>query len=138
MAAESREAVPSDWGGQRSRMPQALLSNCMGDNGFIRRLQMALRRPMYYGDLGVYNGEVVKKFKEVQKGESGTGAVQGERTYYAVGIKYEGRNQEDQVFVQGTSTVYLPSREGGMVETPIPHMANPPTIPYEIFYRDWY
>ena len=80
----------------------------------------------------------VEKFKEVQKGATGEGAVSGERTYYAVGIKYEGRNHEDQVFVQGTSTVYLPSREGGMVTLPIPHVAEPPTIPYETFYRDWY
>ncbi len=138
MAAYRGQALPFDWGGQRSQIPQALMSNWMGDNGFIRRLQMALRRPMYYGDLGVYNGEVVKKFKEVQKGGAGEGAVSGENTYYAVGIKYEGRNHEDQVFVQGTSTVYLPSREGGMVSLPIPHVSKPPAIPYETFYRDWY
>ena len=138
MAAYRGQALPFDWGGQRSQIPQALMSNWIGDNGFIRRLQMALRRPLYYGDLSIYNGEVVKKFKEVQKGATGEGAVSGERTYYAVGIKYEGRNQEDQVFVQGTSTVYLPSREGGMVTLPIPHVAEPPTIPYETFYRDWY
>ena len=138
MAAYRGQSLPFDWGGQRSQIPQALMSNWMGDHGFIRRLQMALRRPMYYGDLGVYSGEVTKKFKEVQKGESGEGAVPGERTYYAVGIKYEGRNHEDQVFVQGTSTVYLPSREGGMVQLPIPHVARPPAVPYETFYRDWY
>ena len=93
---------------------------------------------MYYGDVGIYNGEVVKVFKEVQKGEPGPGAVDGERTYYAVGIKYEGRNHEDQVFVQGTACVYLPSREGGRIELPIPHVAAPPAVPYETFYRDWY
>ena len=138
LAAYRGQALPFDWGGQRSQIPQALMSNWMGDHGFIRRLQMALRRPMYYGDLGIYNGEVVKKFKEVQKGEPGEGAVDGERTYYGVGIKYEGRNQEDQVFVQGTSAVYLPSREGGMVQLPVPHVAKPPAVPYETFYRDWY
>jgi acyl dehydratase len=138
MAAYRGQALPFDWGGQRSQIPQALMSNWMGDHGFIRRLQMALRRPLYYGDLSIYNGEIVKKFKEVQKGEAGEGAVSGERTYYAVGIKYEGRNHTDQVFVQGTSTVYLPSREDGMVDLPIPHVAKPPAIPYETFYRDWY
>jgi acyl dehydratase len=138
MAAYRGQALPFDWGGQRSQIPQALMSNWMGDHGFIRRLQMALRRPFYYSDIGLYNGTVTKKFTEVQKGEPGEGAVDGERTYYAVGIKYEGRNQEDQVFVQGTSTVYLPSREGGMVQLPIPHVAKPPAIPYETFYRDWY
>ena len=138
MAAYRGQALPFDWGGQRSQIPQALMSNWMGDNGFIRRLQMALRRPFYYSDIGLYNGTVTKKFTEVQKGEPGEGAVDGERTYYAVGIKYEGRNQEDQVFVQGTSTVYLPSREGGMVQLPIPHVAKPQAIPYETFYRDWY
>jgi hypothetical protein len=138
MAAYRGQALPFDWGGQRSQIPQALMSNWMGDHGFIRRLQMALRRPFYYSDIGLYNGTVTKKFTEVQKGEPGEGAVDGERTYYAVGIKYEGRNQEDQVFVQGTSTVYLPSREGGTVQLPIPHVAKPQAIPYETFYRDWY
>ena len=138
MAAYRGQALPFDWGGQRSQIPQALMSNWMGDEGFIRRLQMALRRPFYYADIGLYNGEIVKKFKEVQKGEAGEGAEPGERTYYAVGIKYEGRNQTDQVFVQGTSTVYLPSREGGKVVLPVPHVAKPPAVPYETFYRDWY
>jgi len=115
-----------------------LLTNWMGDHGFIRKLQVAVRRPMYYGDLGVYSAEVVKKFQDVQTGEDGPGAVPGERTYHAVGIKLEGRNQVDEIHLQGSAVVYLPSREGGMVHLPVPHLAMPPAVPYETFYRGWF
>ena len=62
---------PFDFGVQRSQIPQRLFTDWMGDDGFIRRLQMAFRKPVYYSDTTVYRGEVVKKFKEVQEGEKG-------------------------------------------------------------------
>ena len=138
MAAYRGIPLPFDHGRHRSQIAQQLMSNWMGDYGFIRRLQMALRRPMYYSDTSTYTGEVVKKFTEVQGGEEGKGAAPGKSTYYAVGIRYECRNQDDLLQVQGTSAVYLPSREGGNVELPIPHPARPPFVPYETFYRDWF
>ena len=55
-----------------------------------------------------------------------------------VGIKLEGTNQVGQTQAQGAVTVYLPSRQHGPVQLPIPHPANPPYVPYEKFYRDWY
>ena len=93
---------------------------------------------MFYGDVGIYTGEVVKKFKEVQEGESAAGAAPGKRQYNAVGIKFQGVNQLGEAQVVGTSTVYLPSKEDGPVQLPIPHPARPPYVPYETFYRDWY
>ena len=138
MAAYRGQSLPFDNGVQRGQIPQGLISNWMGDHGFIRKLQVAVRRPMYYGDLGVYSAEVVKKFKDVQTGEDGPGAVPGERTYHAVGIKVEGRNQVDEIHLQGSAVVYLPSRESGMVQLPVPHLAMPPAVPYETFYRGWF
>ena len=38
----------------------------------------------------------------------------------------------------GTATVYLPSREGGPVQLPVPHPSNPPFVDYETFRKDWY
>ena len=78
------------------------------------------------------------KFKEVQEGSDAPGAVPGKKQYYAVGIKYQGLNQVGEAQVIGTGTVYLPSRESGPVELPIPHEPRPPFVPYETFYRDWY
>ena len=138
LAAFRGQPGPFDFGVQRSQIPQQLMSNWMGDEGFIRRLQMAFRKPVYYADTTVYTGEVVKKYKEVQQGESGSGAKPGKVEYNAVGIKYQGLNQVGEAQVIGTSTVYLPSRESGPVQLPIPHPADPPFVPYETFYRDWY
>ena len=129
---------PFDFGVQRAQIPQKMFTDWMGDDGFIRRLQMAFRKPVYYSDITVYRGEVVKKFKEVQEGEKGEGATPGKKQYHAVGIKYQGLNQVGEAQVIGTGTVYLPSREAGPVDLPIPHPARPPFVSYETFYRDWY
>ena len=129
---------PFDFGVQRTQMCEQLMSNWMGDDGFIRRLQIALRKPVFYGDVTIYTGEVVKKFKEEQTGDSGDGAALGKQQYHAIGIKHQGINQVGEAQVIGTSTVYLPSREAGPVQLPIPHPARPPFVSYETFYRDWY
>ena len=138
LAAYIGQPAPFDYGVQRTEMCQQLMSNWMGDDGFIRRMVVPLRKPVFYGDVGIYTGEVVKKFKEVQEGDSAAGAAPGKRQYHAVGIKFEGVNQLGEAQVVGTSTVYLPSKEDGPVQLPIPHPARPPYVPYETFYRDWY
>ena len=132
------QPLPFDGGQHRSQLPHRLISDWMGDDGFIRRYQCALRKPVYYGDTTSYTGEVVKKFKEVQEGDSEPGGQAGKAEYHAVGIKLEGKNQVGETQMQGTIAVYLPSREGGPVQLPIPHQGNPPYVPYETFYRDWY
>ncbi len=138
LAAFRGQPGPFDHGGQRFQIPQQLMTNWIGDNGFIRRMYSALRRPVYYADVTTYTGEVVKKFTEVQKGDDGPGGTPGEATYYAVGISWRGANQVGEAQVPGTATVYLPSREGGPVQLPIPHPANPPFVGYETFRKDWY
>ena len=138
MAAYRAQPAPFDGGVQRVQIPQQLLNNWMGDNGFIRRMQTAIRKPVYYGDTTYYTGEVVKKFKEVQKGEDATGGAPGEHEYHAVGIRIQGTNQVGETSTPGTATVYLPSRDGGPVVLPVPHKARPDFVPYETYYRDWY
>ena len=130
--------APFDSGSQRTQIPQRLLSDWMGDDGFIRRMYTGMRRPVFYADSGRYEGEVVKKFTEVQTGEEGQGATPGKAKYYAVGIKIQGINQIGEVHLVGTATVYLPSREGGSIQLPVPHLARPPYVPYDTFYKDWY
>ena len=110
----------------------------MGDDGFIRRQYSALRRPVYYADVTTYTGEVVKKYTEVQKGNSEPSGVPGEAMYHAIGIRWQGVNQVGEAQVPGTATVYLPSRENGPVQLPIPHAAKPPFVNYEKFRNDWY
>ena len=138
MAAYRGQPGPFDGGQHRSQLPHRLISDWMGDDGFIRRYQCALRKPVYYGDTTFYTAEVVKKFKESQEGDNEPGGQPGKAEYYAVGLKLEGKNQVGETQMQGTIAVYLPSREGGPVQLPLPHRGNPPYVPYETFYRDWY
>ena len=138
MAAYRAQPAPFDGGVQRVQIPNRLLSNWMGDEGFIRRQYTAIRKPVYYGDTTYYVGEVVKKFKEIQEGAEEKGGVPGKREYSAVGIRIEGRNQVGEVSTPGTATVYLPSRESGPVVLPIPHRAKPPFVNYETYYKEWY
>ena len=76
-----------------------LLSNWMGDDGYIRRLKVDVLEPYLYGDALWIKGKVVEKYKEK------IGGV----LYLAVDIKIESINQEGQNVAPGTATLYLPS-----------------------------
>ena len=132
------QPLPFDYGLQRCQFPQQLLQNWAGDDGFIRRQQASLRRPVFYADATSYTGEVVKKFQVVEKGDKEPGGVSGEHEYYAVGIRIAGTNQLGEEQSPGMATVYLPSRESGPVKLPVPHPASPPYVDYETFRRDWF
>lgn len=138
LAGYDGQPAPFDHGVQRFQIPQQLFMNWMGDQGFIRRMQIALRKPVYVDDITRYEGQVVNKFVQVQEGEAATGEKPNRAEYYAVGIRYQGLNQSGETHSQGTATVYLPSRQGGPVQLPIPHPTPLPYVPYETFYRDWF
>ena len=130
---------PFDFGVQRAQIPQRLMSNWMGDDGFMRKMYTAFRRPVFYGDTTWYKGKVVKKYTVTESGEAGDGGVGGEATYHAVAIEIEGTNQAGEMQCPGFATVYLPSREYGPVQLPVPHPARPPFVPFETYRRiDWY
>ncbi len=129
---------PFDSGVQRVQIPQKLLRDWMGDDGFIRRMYTGMRRPVFYADACFYHGEVVKKFTETQTGDDAPGGAPGQAGYHAVGIRISGTNQVGEAQLVGTATVYLPSREGGPVQLPVPHQGRPPFVPYNTFYKDWY
>ncbi|MCJ7632370.1 hypothetical protein MUP77_08255, partial [Candidatus Bathyarchaeota archaeon] len=86
-----------------------LLSNWMGDDGFIRRLNVDVLEPYIYGDTLWISGKVVEKYKEKLGGI----------LYGAVEIKLEAVNQLGQKLQPAIATVYLPSR-GYEVKLPIP------------------
>ena len=64
-----KQLDPFGLGVQRIQMCELLMSNWIGNKGLIRRFQIALRKPVHYGDITTYTGEVVKKFKEIQSGK---------------------------------------------------------------------
>ncbi|MCJ7633292.1 MaoC family dehydratase N-terminal domain-containing protein [Candidatus Bathyarchaeota archaeon] len=102
--------APFDIGYFRGDAVDHLLSNWMGDDGFVRRIEVQFRKPNYYGDTTWYNGELVRKYKDKI----------GDEEYGAVDIKIVCTNQIDEVTLPGTATVYLPSPDK-QVRVPIPH-----------------
>ncbi len=128
LSRQNRFPGPFDFGVQRTMFPYKILMNWMGDCGFIRSIYMQCRRPMFYGDATWYTSAVVGKGKVVEKGDEG--GVPGEETYYFVDTKTIGVNQIGENQAPSTARVYLPSREGGPVKLPIPHVKEPPYIPF--------
>ncbi len=131
-------SLPFDFGVQRLQIPEKMLMNWAGDYGFIRRMYCALRKVNFYGDTTIFEGQVVKKYKEKQRGDNRQGGAAGEAEYAAVGISFAGVNQNGEEQTPGTATVYLPSHELGLVKLPIPHPAKPPYVPFDIHRKDWY
>jgi len=102
--------APFDVGCFRSDATSHLLSNWMGDDGFIRRTEVQFRKPNYYGDTIWFNAEVVKKYKDKINDEE----------YGALDIKIVATNQIGELSCPGTATVYLPSPDKS-IKLPIPH-----------------
>ena len=75
-----------------------LLSNWMGDDGFIRRLNVNVLEPYIYGDALWMKGKVVETYKEKLGGTK----------YGAIDVKIEAVNQLGLNVAPGTATVYLP------------------------------
>ena len=126
-----------DNGPDRVQVVPKLVLDWMGDDGFMARYYAANRRPVYYGDTVIYRGEVKTKFKRTHRGESGPGGAPGEVEYCAVGIRIEATSPGGQP-VEGTATVYLPSRENGPVVLPVPHPVAIPQVTYDTYRKDWY
>ncbi|MFH0748912.1 MAG: MaoC family dehydratase N-terminal domain-containing protein [Candidatus Bathyarchaeota archaeon] len=101
---------PFDHGIQRMTLAAHVLSNWMGDDGFIRRTSSQVRKPCYYGDTQWYKGEVVNKYKDK------AGGIE----YGAVDIVVTVENQVGENTLPSKATIYLPSRELGEVKLPIP------------------
>ena len=102
--------APFDVGCFRACATGHLLSDWMGDDGFIRRVDVQFRKPSIYGDTTIFNAEVVKHYKDKVMDEE----------YGAVDIRIVGMNQLGEVSTPGMATVYLPSK-GKPVKLPIPH-----------------
>ncbi len=86
-----------DYGSQRISWLGHLLTNWMGDDAFLKRLQAKLVGFNMLGDTTWCKGKVTKKYEQ-----------QGE---YLVACQVWGENQRGQVTVTGEATIILPSRD---------------------------
>jgi acyl dehydratase len=94
MAAGRGMPAPFDNGVMRFGWLAPLLTNWIGDHGFLKRLDVQVRRPGLYGDVTVYAGKVMSRDA-------------GSRT---VRIEITGTLQDGLVNTAGTADVVLPSR----------------------------
>lgn len=85
-----------DVGPQRISWLGQLMTNWMGDDGFLRRLSVSVRRPNIFGDVSWCRGRVVEKRRE-----------DGD---FAVDLEIWVDNQLGETTAKGTATVHLPVR----------------------------
>jgi len=86
-----------DQGWQRLNWAGHLLTNWVGDHGFVRRLDGRVTRPNLVGDFTLMHGEVTGKRKE--DGEA------------LIEIRWWGENQRGEQNCSGKAEVRLPSRD---------------------------
>ena len=100
--------MPVSKGLMRFALAGQVVTNWMGDLGFLRRMSLDLSNHFLYEDTMWLGGEVTRKFNEQV----------GDAEYSAVEVKLSGHNQVGQTLVDGTAVVYLPER-GFLVGLPI-------------------
>jgi acyl dehydratase len=97
------------WGAQRTSWLDMVLTNWMGDEGFLWKLRSEHRRRGGYGNVFWCKAKVAKKYAD--KGR------------YCVDIDCWVEDQTGDVILRGSATVLLPSREHGPVIYPSPRPA---------------
>lgn len=97
--------APYDYGQMRAAWTTHLLTNWIGDDGWLAELDLQLRGFNYHGDIHRMTGTVTGK------GPGPDGAVE---------IAVLGTNQREESTAKGTAKVLLPSRRAGAVTLPSP------------------
>jgi hypothetical protein len=96
------------WGSQRTSWVDMVLTNWMGDEGFLWKLRSEHRRYGGYGNVFWCKAKVTKKYADEGR--------------YCVDIDCWVEDQTGDVILRGNATVLLPSREHGPVIYPSPHL----------------
>ena len=95
-----------DAGAQRNAWRNMVLTNWMGDNGFLWKSKAEVRGFNQEGDVTWCKAAVIKKYVQ--------------NSSYCVDINCQCENQRHEVTMPGEATVILPSREHGPVIYPEP------------------
>jgi len=101
---------PYDYGMTRQLWLSHLITDWMGDDGWLARLRLELRRFNYIGDLSVVQGQVTDK---------------PEPGRVTIGLKI--LNQEGVETTLGEASVLLPTRQ-----QPVPHLPASPPVPESV------
>ena len=95
--------APFDFGPKRSTWLSHLLTNWIGDEGWLYGLNLRFTGPVFAGDISTCKGEITRKY--VEEGKHWVGS-------HFVECKVWAENQRGEVSTGGTATVILPSRAG--------------------------
>jgi acyl dehydratase len=98
-AAANAAGLPEcyDVGTQRNSWLIHLLTNWMGDDGWLKRCYCEYRKFVYFSDVVRFTGKITKKYE-----------ADGE---YCVDVEIHSINQRDEDTAPGHATVVLPSRD---------------------------
>jgi acyl dehydratase len=105
MAQEAGLPAAYDYGSQRGALASHLMTNWMGDDGFLKILHVYYRGMNFLGDTLWFRGRVVDKY------------TAGPNQF--VDCEITGINQRGDVIAPGRAVVALPSRERGPVVFPV-------------------
>jgi hypothetical protein len=97
--------APYDYGQMRAAWVSHLLSNWIGDDGWLAEMDLQMRGFNYHGDIHRCTGTVASK-----------GPTPGD----AVTIEVRATSQRDEATTAGTAKMLLPSKQTGAVVLPLP------------------
>jgi hypothetical protein len=89
-----------DYGYERMSWLGHLLTNWVGDDGFVKRMYVELRGLNYVGDTTWCKGKVIKKYLD-------------ENNEACADLECHAENQRGEITMTGKGTVILPSKEKG-------------------------
>ncbi|MFC1933398.1 MaoC family dehydratase N-terminal domain-containing protein [Chloroflexota bacterium] len=89
-------AAPMDFGTRRDAQLGQLVTDWMGDDGWLSKLTVQIRRPIYAGDTTTWKGKVTNKYVKDNQ--------------HFVECEIKGENQREQISTTGNATAILPSR----------------------------
>lgn len=96
--------APFDQGPHRIAFAQHLITDWMGDRGFLKTLSVQIRKPVFYGDTTWLEGKVV-----------GKRVVPSEERFepeFLIDVKITGTNQLGEINMTGSAIVNLPGTWG--------------------------
>ena len=88
--------APMDEGPIRAAQPSQLMTDWIGDDGWLSKLSFQIRRPIYAGDITTWKGKVTNKY------------IKGDD--HLVECEIWGENQRGQISTKGSAMVVLQSR----------------------------
>jgi acyl dehydratase len=97
--------APYDYGQMRAAWVSHLLTNWIGDDGWLAEMDLQMRGFNYHGDIHRCTGVV---------------AAKGEGPDDVVSVDVFATSQRDEATTKGTAKVLLPSKETGAVALPVP------------------